>query len=170
MNTSDIAQPSTNSRSTDLQAAAWLYNDGGRAAAGFKGNAGDCVARAIAIVTGLPYADVYDRLAKGNATQRVTKHSRRDTKTCGVETARNGIWTQRQWFKDYMASLGFVWHPTMQIGSGCKVHLRADELPPGRLVVMLSKHSVAVIDGVVHDTYDCTRGGTRCVYGYFHQH
>jgi hypothetical protein len=25
----------------------------------------------------------------------------------------------------------------------------------------------AVIDGVIYDTPDCSRGGTRCVYGYF---
>jgi hypothetical protein len=55
----------------------------------------------------------------------------------------------------------------MQIGSGCKVHLRSDELPIGRLVVGLSRHSAAVIDGVLHDTYDCSRRGTRCVYGYW---
>jgi hypothetical protein len=24
-----------------------------------------------------------------------------------------------------------------------------------------------VIDGVIHDTHDCSRGGTRCVYGYW---
>lgn len=57
--------------------------------------------------------------------------------------------------------------PTMAIGSGCKVHLRADELPTGRLVVSVSKHLVAVVDGVVHDTHDPRRGGTRCVYGYW---
>ena len=55
----------------------------------------------------------------------------------------------------------------MQIGSGCTVHLRADELPPGRLVVSVSKHLTAVIDGVIHDTHDCSRRGTRCVYGYW---
>jgi hypothetical protein len=55
----------------------------------------------------------------------------------------------------------------MQIGSGCKVHLRADELPNGRLVVHTSRHSTAVIDGVIHDTYDPSRGGNRCVYGYW---
>jgi hypothetical protein len=63
--------------------------------------------------------------------------------------------------------LGWVWTPTMQIGSGCTVHLRADELPPGRLVVSVSKHLTAVIDGVIHDTHDCSRRGTRCVYGYW---
>ena len=55
----------------------------------------------------------------------------------------------------------------MAIGQGCKVHLRADELPTGRLIVAVSKHITAVIDGVIHDTHDCSRSGTRCVYGYF---
>jgi hypothetical protein len=69
-----------------------------------------------------------------------------------------------------MKQLGWMWTPTMQIGSGCTVHLRADELPPGRLVVSVSKHLTAVIDGVIHDTHDCSRRGTRCVYGYWQPH
>lgn len=142
----------------------FVLNDGGRHAAGFKGQAGDCVCRAIAIASGLPYRQVYDRLAAGNAGQRITK---RTAKSGRGRTARNGIYTQRKWFKDYMAELGFVWVPTMAIGSGCKVHLREDELPMGRLVCMLSKHACAVIDGHIHDTYDPSRGGQRCVYGYW---
>jgi hypothetical protein len=55
----------------------------------------------------------------------------------------------------------------MAIGQGCRTHLRADELPSGRPIVSVSKHLVAVIDGVIHDIYDCSRDGTRCVYGYF---
>ena len=69
--------------------------------------------------------------------------------------------------RPYLQSLGWKWTPTMQIGSGCKVHLCADELPPGRLIVSVSRHLVAVIDGVVHDIYEDARGGTRCVYGYW---
>lgn len=134
------------------------YTDGGRAAAGYKGTAGDCVARAIAIASGLNYADVYTRLADGNASQRGKKRGR---------TARSGIQVNRKWFKDYMTAIGFVLTPTMAVGSGCTVHLRADELPSGRLVVMVSKHAVAVINGVIHDTHDCSRNGTRCVYGYW---
>ena len=49
------------------------FNDGGRAKAGYKGRTGDCVTRAVAIAAELPYKQVYDRLADGNATQRVTK-------------------------------------------------------------------------------------------------
>src|SRR5262245_46562233 len=33
------------------QPASFVYDDGGRAAAGFKGKAGDCVCRAIALAT-----------------------------------------------------------------------------------------------------------------------
>jgi hypothetical protein len=74
---------------------------------------------------------------------------------------------RRLWFKEYVALLGFEWVPTMLIGSGCKVHLADGELPMGRLVVAVSKHYTAVIDGVIHDTYDPSRGGSRCVYGYW---
>jgi hypothetical protein len=175
-------------------------NDGGRKAAGYKGHTGDCVARAIAITTGLPYQQVYDTLAEGNATQRAGRgrrynHGVMRREKSGIRTAREGINTNRKWFKDYMHSLGFVWTPTMRIGSGCKVHLHEGELPRGRLVVALSKHYTAVIDGDVHDTYDprreahCTRQLSdgvplqpnewthdgiaahhverRCVYGYW---
>jgi hypothetical protein len=49
----------------------------------------------------------------------------------------------------------------MAIGSGCKVHLRDGELPRGRLIVNVSKHMVAVIEGVIHDTHDPSRDGTQ---------
>jgi len=142
--------------------ASYVFNDGGRSAAGFKGSAGDCVARSIAIAGGLPYADVYKRLADETGAQRVTK----GRKAKGA-TARRGINTKRKWFKDYMASIGAVWTPTMEIGVGCKVHLNAKELPAGRLVVSVSKHYTAVIDGVIHDAFDPRdRGETIYPNGY----
>jgi hypothetical protein len=70
-----------------IQNISWVYNDGGREAAGYKGAAGDCVVRAIAIATGKSYQEVYN--------------------------------------------------------------------------------AITVIDGVVNDTFDPSREGTRCVYGYY---
>lgn len=144
----------------------YVFNDGGRAAAGHKGFTGDCVCRSICIATGLPYDEVYATLALGNKNQRNSKRSKH-RKHNKVETASHGISTKRKWFQDYMKSLGFVWVNTMGIGSGCKVHLKAEELPKGRIIVRVSKHYAAVIDGVLNDTHDCSRGETRCVYGYW---
>jgi hypothetical protein len=55
----------------------------------------------------------------------------------------------------------------MQIGQGCLVHLKADELPAGRIIVRLSRHVCAVVNGITQDTSDPTRDGMRCVYGYY---
>lgn len=135
----------------------FVYDAGGRKAAGFKGAARDCVCRAVAIASGLDYASIYAALARGNGQQRGG---------CPA-TVRLGINAKRAWFKDYMRSLGFFWTPTVQIGTGCTVHLLADELPSGRLVVSLSCHYAAVVDGILHDTHDSSRSGSRCVYGYW---
>ena len=114
--------------------ADYVHDDGGRFASGRKGHAGDCVTRAIAIASGVPYDDVYKALADGNATQRATKCTPKRARS-----ARSGVNVKRKWFKDYMASLGFEWTATMGIGTGCKVHLGADELPCGGLIVSVSK-------------------------------
>lgn len=147
----------------------YVFDDGGRALAGYRGRTGDCVVRAVAIASGQPYAEVYAALARGMGSQRKSKGA----------TARNGVSTSRKWFKDYMASLGFEWVPTMKVGEGCKTHLLKGELPAGRLVVAVSKHYTAVIDGVIRDTHDPTRATIwneagkpprmthRCVYGYW---
>jgi hypothetical protein len=135
------------------------FHDGGRASAGYRGKAGDCVVRSIAIATGLPYQHIYD-LVNGASV-----HERTGTRKRGKSNARTGVY--KSTIKRVMGSLGWIWTPTMQIGSGCTVHLRSDELPSGRLLVSVSKHLTAVIDGVIHDTHDCSRRGTRCVYGYW---
>lgn len=139
----------------------WQYNDGGREAAGFLGDSGDCVVRAIAIATSLPYKHVYDQINVLSKGERVSKRKRRKS------SAREGVY--RQTYQKYLESLGWKWTPTMNIGSGCKVHLDPKELPGGRLIVRVSKHMVAMIDGVVHDRYDPSREGNRCVYGFFIQ-
>jgi len=131
------------------------YNDGGRESAGYRGSAGDCTVRAIAIAVCIPYQDVYSDLFSENKIHNPRKASPRDGGT-SMKTIHK-----------YLKSLGWSWVPTMQIGSGCKVHLRKDELPGGNVIVRLSKHLCAVIDGVINDTYDPSRDGTRCVYGYW---
>jgi hypothetical protein len=137
----------------------FIYDDGGRSAAGFKGSTGDCVTRAIAIATGIPYREVYSTINAASERERTGTRKR------GKSSARTGV--HKPTYRKYLQSLGWTWTPTMKIGSGCKVHLTASELPSGRLIVAVTRHLVAVIDGVIHDTNDPSRSGTRCVYGYF---
>lgn len=126
-----------------------VYDDGGRGRYFAAKKVGDCVVRAVAIATRMDYKRVYDEI------------------TCIVGyTPRNGV--RKADTRKIMAHFGGRWHPTMTIGSGCKTHLKDGEIPKnGNIVCKLSKHVVAVIDGAIHDTYDSSRNGTRCVYGYW---
>lgn len=126
----------------------FLYNDGGREQAGVSDKR-DCVVRAIAIATKQEYKEVRRAL---NAQKR----------ELGFEDYRY----KKVWQK-YLTIRGWKWHACMGIGTGCKTHLIADELPAGTIICRLSRHLVTVIDGVVNDVYDCSRNGTRCIYGYY---
>jgi len=143
-------------------------DDGGRSAAGYKGKAGDCVVRSIAIVTGMSYQKVYKDLYNANENFRISSKTKlaRSLKQKN-DSPRTG--THRVVLKKYLEKLGWKWTPTMFIGQGCKVHLKKEELPNGILIVSCSKHITVVKNGVLHDTYDCSRNGTRCVYGYWTQ-
>lgn len=147
----------------------FVYNDGGRKKAGFKGDAGDCVVRAIAIAAELPYREVYNHLSGENLLYSICKRDRvaRNLQKDKSYTPRDGV--NKKVYGKWLADHGWIWHPTMTIGSGCRVHLEYGELPMGKLIVRVSKHLVAVIDGVIHDTYDPSRDGKRCVYGYWSQ-
>lgn len=138
----------------------FVYDDGGRSRYFKAENVGDCVCRAIANATGMDYKVVYDELNRRCKETRLPKRRRTQS-----SSARNGVY--KKTFSKYLESLGWKWTPTMLIGQGCKVHLAEDELPKGTLIVSVSRHLTCVKDGVLYDTYDCSRDGERCVYGYW---
>lgn len=137
----------------------FVYSDGGRSDYFSANNVRDCVCRAIANGTGLDYKVVYGMINDASKGERRGKRKR------GISSARDGVY--KPTIKKVLTDLGWTWHPTMEIGSGCKVHLDEKELPSGTLIVSVSKHLTCVKDGVLYDTYDCTRDGNRCVYGYW---
>ena len=142
------------------------FNDGGRGDVGFKGGAGDCVVRSIAIAANLPYMKVYEDLRFANETYALLRNDKLARRlNAKGSSPRNG--NHRNVFHDYILGLGFQWVPTMKIGMGCQVHLRSDELPKAILIVKVSKHLTAVLNGIIQDTHDPSRGGNRCVYGYY---
>ena len=144
------------------------FNDGGRKQSGYKGSAGDCVTRAIAIVTGKTYNEVYDRMfveiKMFAATNRsaAAKRAERSGGRAGT-TPRNGI-SKKIYHKYLIEEIGMIWTPTMLVGQGCKVHLTENELPSGKLIVQIARHLTTVIDGVINDTWNCSG---KCVYGHY---
>lgn len=125
----------------------YVFNDGGRKAAGFKGVAGDCGARAMAIALKLDYKAVYKELAQANADHGCAK------------SARNGI--NKDVYAEVLKRYGWVWHKAPQF-AGRKA--RCADMPVGVVIAKQAHHFVAVIDGVAHDSWDCTE---RMVYGYW---
>ena len=128
----------------------WIYDDGGRSNYYKAKDVGDCVCRALAIATGTDYKVMYNLLKKYNN---------------GV-TPRNGVY--KAVYKKLLSDLGWTWIPCC--GRGVKntnVHLKPTELPDGVVICRLSGHLTCVIDGIIYDTYNCSRGETRKVYGYW---
>jgi hypothetical protein len=118
----------------------WVYDDGGRFEAGYSYHAKDCVCRALSIITERPYREV-----------------QRELKSLDPVNPRG-----REGYPKYLTSRGFAWFPCPDV-----VHFSAEELSPGRLVVVIKEHLAAVINGVLHDTYDCSRKGPVRVEGYW---
>jgi hypothetical protein len=110
----------------------FVYDDGGRIAAGYKDPAGDCVCRAVTIASGRSYAEVRDRLRRG--TGRV-RHSKRRP------SPDNGIYIRARWFTNLMTEFGFVWEE------------KGDLPDVGRFVVMTRGHAFAVVNTTARDTH-----------------
>jgi Protein of unknown function (DUF2786) len=124
-----------------------VFNDGGLAASKHN-EINDCACRAIAIATERPYHEIWDVFKTLLATEGPRRRSGVD------ESVQHKL----------MESLGWTWVPTT------KTYLREDDLPPGRLVVCIRGHSVAVVNGVIHDTFNPSRkknGRPPFVYGYY---
>ena len=105
--------------------------------AGYKGNAGDCGARALAIAMEISYKRAYKILAGA-------------AKIAGrPKSARNGIGCETM--DAIMSGLGWTYFPVPQQAGGTAT---AKVMPPGRLVAYMTKHYAAVIDRVVYDSWD----------------
>ena len=126
----------------------FVWNDGGRSASGFVGSCGDCVTRAIAIATGRAYRDVYSEI--GVATQK---------------SPRNGVPTQAA--VKYLADIGWEHVQTDAF------LFNVDMLPKGAVIVQLrdragrSRHFCAVVDRVIHDTWNPVEDERYYVCGFW---
>lgn len=122
----------------------YIHDDGGRSAAGFKNSARDCVTRAIAISSGLPYKEVYNLINAFALSESRAKKS----------SARNGVYKETS--NKVFALLGAKYTATK------KLHI-SDELPAtGKHVIRLKRrHLAAWVEGQLHDTWNCSGAPIR---------
>lgn len=139
----------------------FVYSDGGRSKYFKANNVGDCVVRAICNASGKDYLEVY------NALKDLTSHEKIGKRKRSMSKVRDGVY--KNTFKKYIEEiLGWKWVSCSGIGKGISIHLDESELPTkGTYIVRVSKHLTCIKDGVLIDTYDCSRGGGRAVYGYW---
>jgi hypothetical protein len=84
-------------------------NDGGRLAAGFKGKAGDCVVRSIAIATGISYQKIYQDLYEVNKKFRINSKTKL-AKSLRKKNDSPRTGTHRTVLKKYLEHLGWKWN------------------------------------------------------------
>lgn len=152
----------------------FIYSDGGRSKYFKATGVGDCVTRAICNATGKDYKEVYDRLNEMAQKESVKRHRRSKR-----SNSRNGVF--KETWKRYLKEIGWVHHKTCELGSRAeKIKFVDGALPNGTLIVQLSRHLTCLKDGVIYDTYDCSKkeyydwesgdlmvNDERCVYGYW---
>lgn len=130
----------TTRNGTDM---AYVKDDGGRQDAGFRGDVGDCVARALAIVLELTYREVYDELNR--RVQALPPGLRDASSKTKNQTARTGLFPSV--YGPWLTELGWHW-------VSAPSQLAETALPPaGRAIWCRTSHLAAVVDGVVHDTW-----------------
>ena len=128
------------------------YNDGGRSKYFKAKNVSDCAIRAIAIGMDKDYKEVY------NALKALNKGT----------SCRNG--TPKSVDTKYLKQSGWQTIPNiMGVGTGILYHLNFWDLQElikhyPKMIIQVSKHLTTIINGELHDTYDCSRGGTRGIY------
>ena len=137
----------------------YRYDDGGRAASGFKGHTGDCVVRAIAILTGVSYSDIYRRMAgamrhggyaaSGNGYRQKPRRGLRPR--LSARTIQNLVKT----------SYGLR---RVNLGRGPRPTYTEAWLLHGDCLVGTAKHISAIVDENLRDTFDSRIYDAR-VYG-----
>lgn len=128
----------------------YIFNDGGRSKY-FKGIAGDCAVRAMAIALELDYKDCYRELAEANSKGRGKKKS-----------ARDGIYKED--FDIVLRSHGWYWVSAPKFKGRKAYHY---DMPDGTVIARMARHYAAVIDGTIVDSWDST---AKMIYGYWAKH
>lgn len=124
----------------------FIYSDGGRRQAGYGKSSGDCVVRAISIVTNLSYLSAYEYV------NRFCNKERNKTSSAAYGVKKNTL-------DNIMKNLGFTWIP--------KTFKWGKENIQGKVVLNLSAHVIPIINDCFYDVNPNTLKEGTMVYGYW---
>jgi hypothetical protein len=128
-----------------------IITDGGRKDAGYKGTANDCVTRAFAIATGLPYKVAYEEVYRF-----LSNYVDGGSPRTGLRPDLVGRFFGRMGWSFVDLSL------VSRVGG-----FTIESLPAGKVIALMDDHVCVVVDGIVHDAYDPTLKGKNTVNGYW---
>ena len=130
----------------------YIYDDGGRKAAGYKGDTGDCAVRAIAIAADADYQHVYKAMcdamqehgyvASGNAYRQKRKDGGK---------RKRGQLNGKQVQQEVMAQFGFR---KVTLGAGERPTYTEAHARYGNCIVSTTRHVCALKGGALRDTFD----------------
>lgn len=135
----------------------FIRTDGGRMDAGFKGDAGDCVTRALALAFNQGYRQTYRELTELSVEM-----------SGGLDrSVRHGVYPPV--YHRYITERGwevYVCKP--------KTYLNALASVSGNFIAVIPRHVAYVSDGVVMDTWDSrkskrTKCGSPTLIGYYYE-
>ena len=139
----------------------FIEDDGGCSAAGLK-TGSDCVARAIAIATGLPYPEVAEKLwalMEPDAKRgRIKKKRGRWHHAVSKQDSRHGV--HRRHYAALLKELGWEFHTTC----GDWLELPMDD----SIIVSMPRHLAALVHGELRDTWNCAQKGRKYL-GYWYR-
>lgn len=121
----------------------WVATDGGRKAAGFDGDAGDCGVRAVAVVTDLSYRDAHSRFNYDEESDE------------GLANMSIG---------EFLRELG--WSSIPLQGKGMNVREAAQEFGNGLIIAKMLNygHFVGIRDSKYHDTWNSGELRAECIH------
>ena len=137
----------------------FFKSDGGRAAAGFYGNAPDCFARAICHHVGAEYREVYDTIYHGDIKNRPSDFVQIGLEKYGLRVVWSDYLVTKKATEWQREALGlneqWVWK-RISASKAYKVF--------GDCIIRQHSHAAAIQDGVLLDTFDSRRHKVQMVY------
>jgi len=131
----------------------YRFDDGGRAAAGYRGRTGDCVVRAIAICAGEDYRAVYmtmaDYMKRNGYAASGNAHATRERNRKAPR--RRGQLGARRVQDRVLEAYGFR---RVRLPAGERPTLTGAHHRYGDCIAGTTRHMAAIVDGALRDTFD----------------